>query len=223
MSEAIGQVLSFGVGVAISPIPIIAVVLMLSTPRARANGAGFLLGWVLGLCVVGAIALAVSGAADATDDAGPAAWVAWLKIVLGVLALGIGLRQWRGRPAPGAEAELPGWMTTIDRFTFVRSVAMGGVLSGINPKNLLLTVAAGAAIAGTGADTGTQVAALAVFVVIAALGPGIPVAIYFGLGARAREILDDLKAWMVAHNAAIMTVLFAVIGAKLVGDGIAAL
>jgi len=36
-------------------------------------------------------------------------------------------------------------------------------------------------------------------------------------------VLDDLKRWMGAHNAAIMTVLFLVFGAKLIGDGIAAL
>ena len=33
MGQAIGQVLSFGVGAALSPVPIIAVVLMLATPR----------------------------------------------------------------------------------------------------------------------------------------------------------------------------------------------
>ena len=33
MAEAIGQILTLGVGVALSPIPIIAVVLMLATPR----------------------------------------------------------------------------------------------------------------------------------------------------------------------------------------------
>jgi hypothetical protein len=44
MADAIGQVLSLGVGVALSPVPIIAVVLMLGTPRARANGPAFVLG-----------------------------------------------------------------------------------------------------------------------------------------------------------------------------------
>jgi Sap, sulfolipid-1-addressing protein len=48
MSDAIGQVLSLGVGVALSPVPIIAVVLMLGTPRARTNGPAFVLGWVIG-------------------------------------------------------------------------------------------------------------------------------------------------------------------------------
>jgi hypothetical protein len=44
MGEAIGQVLSFGVGVALSPVPIIAVVLMLGTPRARSPKIYFAMG-----------------------------------------------------------------------------------------------------------------------------------------------------------------------------------
>ena len=48
-------------------------------------------------------------------------------------------------------------------------------------------------------------------------------AIYFALGARAERVLDDLKSWMAAHNAAIMAVLCLVIGAKLIGDAITGL
>jgi Sap, sulfolipid-1-addressing protein len=55
MGQAIGGSLALAVGIAISPIPIIAVVLMLTTPRARANGPAFLAGWLLGLGIVGAM------------------------------------------------------------------------------------------------------------------------------------------------------------------------
>ena len=44
MGEAVGQVLPAAVGIALSPIPIIAVVLMLVTPRGKVNGIAFLLG-----------------------------------------------------------------------------------------------------------------------------------------------------------------------------------
>jgi len=223
MADAIGQVLAFGVGVALSPVPIIAVVLMLGTPRARSNGPAFLLGWVLGLAVVGTIVLVAAGGAGANEDAEPATWVDWLKIVLGVLLLLVAVRQWRGRPRGGDEAELPKWMRTIDTFTPGRSLAIASVLSGINPKNLLLTAGAAATIAQTGADTADQAVALAVFVLVGTLGVGVPVAIYFILGKRAKKLLDELKLWMGAHNAAIMTVLCLVIGAKLLGDGISGL
>ena len=61
------------------------------------------------------------------------------------------------------------------------------------------------------------------FVFVATLGPGAAVAIYFLLGERAKRILDELKLWMAAHNAAIMAVICLVIGAKLIGDGISGL
>ncbi|MEN3283567.1 MAG: hypothetical protein V7607_4707 [Solirubrobacteraceae bacterium] len=220
MSQAIGQVLSLAVGVTLSPVPIIAVVLMLGTPRARANGPLFLLGWVLGLSVVGAIALLAASGGDASEGGEPATWVGWVKLGLGVLLLFVAIRQWRGRPREGTEVALPKWMQTIDQFSPAKAFGMAALLSGINPKNLLLTLAAASAIAQTGIDAGEQAVALAVFVVIGTLGPAIPVGIYFVMGERAKHLLDGVMAWMGAHNAAIMAVLCPIIGTKLIGDAI---
>ena len=169
------------------------------------------------------IVLAVAGGAGADDGGEPATWVGWVKLVLGVLLLLVAVRQWRGRPRAGEAAALPKWMRTIDQFTPGRSFGIAAALSGINPKNLLLTVAAAAAIAQAGLDTGEQAITLGVFILVGTLGPAVPVAIYFALGERAEHLLDEMKAWMGAHNAAIMAVLCLVIGAKLIGDGISGL
>jgi hypothetical protein len=72
---------------------------------------------------------------------------------------------------------------------------MAALLSGINPKNLLLTVGAASAIAPAGISGGEQAIALAVCVVVETLGPGAPVAIYFAMGERAKDLLDGLKGW----------------------------
>jgi threonine/homoserine/homoserine lactone efflux protein len=223
VSQAIGQVLSFAVGVALSPIPIIGVVLMLGTPRARANGLAFIAGWVTGLAVLGTAVLLLAGGTDASNSGEPATWVDWLKLVLGVALLLVAVRQWRGRPAEGEAAELPAWMQAIDTFEPAKAAGVAVLLAAVNPKNLLLTVGAAAAIAQTGASAGAQAVALAVFVVIGTLGPGAPVALYFALGERSAEKLESLRTWMAAHNAAIMAVLCLVIGAKLIGDAIAGL
>lgn len=223
MNEAIGQALPFAVGVGLSPIPIVAIVLMLATPRARANGPAFLLGWLLGLAVVGGVVLLVSGSIDATDEDGPATWVSVLKLVLGALLVALGVKQWRGRPRGDEEAALPKWMTTIDHFGPVKAFEFGALLSGANPKNLLLTIGAAAAIAETGIEEGQEAIALAVFILIGSIGVGGPVVIFFALGERSRALLDGLKSWMAANNAVIMAVLILVIGAKLFGDGISGL
>jgi threonine/homoserine/homoserine lactone efflux protein len=223
MGDAIGQVLPFAVVVALSPIPIIGVVLMLGTPRARSNGPAFILGWLIGLSLAGTIVLLVASGANASESGEPATWVGVLKLVLGALLLLLGVKQWRNRPRGDADAALPGWMRTVDQFTPGRAVAMGVALSAINPKNLVLTIGAAAAIAESGIGAGDQAVALAVFVLVGTLGPGLPVAIYFLMGERAARTLDDLKEWMGHHNTAIMAVICLVIGAKLIGDGISAL
>jgi hypothetical protein len=74
-----------------------------------------------------------------------------------------------------------------------------------------------------GISTGQEIGTLAVLILIGSLSILAPVAIYFALGDRAATILGDLKDWMAANNAAIMTVLLLVLGAKLLGDGIAGL
>jgi threonine/homoserine/homoserine lactone efflux protein len=220
MGEAIGQLLPFAVGVAVSPMPIVAVVLMLVTRRARTNGPAFLLGWIVGIAVAGAIVLAIAGPTNASDSGQPASWVNWLKLVLGLLLLLVAVREWRGRPQEGDEAATPKWMGALDAFTPPKAAGAGVLLGTINPKNLLLIVGGAAAVAQTGISGGDQAIAWAVFTLIASIGVGAPVVIYFALGDRAAKLLDGLKTWMARNNTVIMAVLCLIIAVKLIGDAI---
>ena len=77
------------------------------------------------------------------------------------------------------------------------------MLSGANPKNLLLAVGGAAAIAGTGIS-GQQAIAYPVFgVLIGTLGVDMPVVIYFVMGERSEKLLGELKDWMSVQNAVI--------------------
>lgn len=223
MGEAIGQMLPSAVGVAISPIPIVAVVLMLVSARGRVNGPAFLIGWWVGVAAVGAIMLLVAGGAEATEEGEPATWVSVLELVLGLLLFLVALKQWRERPHEGKAAETPRWMSALDRFTPLKAAGAGVLLSGLNPKNLLLTVAGAAAIAQAGISTGQEAVALVVFVLIASIGVAVPIVIYFALGDRAGPLLERLMNWLGQNNAVIMAVLLLIIGVKLIGDAITGL
>lgn len=223
MGQAIGGSLPLAVGIALSPIPIIAVVLMLTSARARVNGPAFVLGWLVGLGIVGAIFLSLAGAGGASKSGAPATWVSWVKIGLGILLLLVAVRQFHGRPHGGDEPQMPKWMTTIDKITALGAIGLAAALSGVNPKNLLLAAGGAAAIAQTGISGAQQAIAYAVFAVIGTLGVGIPVGIYFAMGERSQELLGKLKDWMTQHNAVIMAVLCLIIAAKLIGDGISGL
>ena len=104
MGQGISEVLTFAIGVAISPVPIIAVILMLFSAKARVNGPMFLLGWILALGLVSGVVYALSDAADASTSSTASDTIAWGKIVFGVLFLLLAARNWRDRPEPGAEA-----------------------------------------------------------------------------------------------------------------------
>ena len=222
MGAAIGQSLPVAVGVLISPLPIVAVVLMLVTPRAKANAFSFLLGWLVAIYVLGTIVVLLAGAATPSDD--KPGWVAWVKIVLGVLLLLVAVRQWSSRPRGDAEPPTPKWMQAIDSMKPPAAAGLGALLGAVNPKNLLLVVSGAAAIsAAAPGSTGTQLGALVVFTVIASLGVIAPVVVYLAMGDRAATILDGLKTWMIHNNAVIMAILLLVIGAKMIGDGISSI
>jgi threonine/homoserine/homoserine lactone efflux protein len=220
MGQAIGNFLPSAVGVAISPLPIVAVVLMLVTTRGRQNGPAFVAGWWFGLGVVGAIVLAVADGANASTDSGPATWVDVLFLLLGLLLILVAAKQWRGRPHGAEEPPTPKWMGALDSFTPVKAGGAGVVLSALNPKNLLLAVAGAAAIAQTGISTGEQVVSYVIFVLIASIGVAAPVVIYFVMGDRSQRPLGELKTWLAHNNAVIMAVLLLIIGVKLIGNAI---
>jgi threonine/homoserine/homoserine lactone efflux protein len=223
MGPAIGASLPIAVGVLVSPMPIVAVVLMLVSRRARSNGLAFLVGWMVGIAVVGGVVVLLVGTGTSDDsDAGPATWASVVKLVLGLLLLLLAAKQWSGRPRDGATPPTPGWMSAIDSFTAVKAFGLAVGLGAVNPKNLLLVAPATTTIAAT-SSTGERLGALLVFVVIASIGVAAPLVVYLSMGARAARILDELRTWMTDNNATIMAVLLLVIAAKLVGDAIAAL
>ncbi|MFF4755431.1 GAP family protein [Streptomyces sp. NPDC002514] len=223
MGHAVGDVLGLAAGVAVSPLPIVAIILILATPRGRLGGPLFALGWLLGLALLGAIMLAVGSTGGTSTTKHPATWVGALKLALGLLLTLFGTRQWRRRPRDPSQAQLPKWMATLDRFTPVKILGLGLLLSAANLKNAPLTIAAGTSISAAGLPVPQQIGTLAVFVVIASLGVLAPLVVYLVMGERAKTILGNWRDWAAQHNVAVMAVLFFVLGLKLLGDGISIL
>jgi hypothetical protein len=221
VGQAIGNSIPLALGVAISPIPIIAVILMLLSKRAGVNSASFTLGWIVGIAGALTIVIAVAGSIGTTTDGTPSSGSSTTKIILGVLLIGLGFRDWRKRPRPGQPAPLPKWLRAMEDISPIKSLALGLALSAINPKNLIMIVGGGVAISQASASSGDRIVAAVVFVVIAASTVILPMVLKWSLGVRAQPTLDSLKAWLEANNATVMAVLFLVIGIVLIGKGMA--
>ena len=222
MSEAVGEVVAFGIGVALSPAAVIAAVLMLVGPGGRARAAVFALTWALSLAVVGTVTLLLADGVGASDGGGPADWVIVAQVVLAVLLVLLAAGQWRGRLREGAAAEMPRWMQKVDGLTTTKAIVMAVFLAAGKPKNLLLTIGAAVAIAELGVPAGEQASALVAFVLLGTLAPAAPLALSLLLREHSTSALRDLRAWMVRENATIVGLLCLVFAAKLLGDALSA-
>ena len=94
---------------------------------------------------------------------------------------------------------------------------------GANPKNLALTLAAAASIAEAGLDQADEAIAIAVFVALGSVTVAGAVLSYLVDAERAARPLDAIKRFMSDNNAVIMMVVLLLLGAKLLGDGLAVL
>jgi hypothetical protein len=163
-------------------VPIIAVILILGTPKARSNGPAFAAGWVLGLVAVSTVVVLVASGSD-DPDSGTSTAVGIVEVAIGALFL----------------------------------------LSGVNPKNPGPHAGRRRHIAQAGLDGGGTVVAIAVFVIIGSLTVAGPVVFYAAGSSRAAGPLESIKEFMADHNAVIMMVVLLVLGAKVLGQGIAGL
>ena len=221
LDDAIGGLLPAAVAVALSPIPIVAVVVVLGAPRARTAGPAFALGWIAGLLAVSVVVVLLVGSASDPDSDDPG--VNWLKLGIGIVFLLMAAKQWTKRPRPGREPEVPGWMATIGSATAPRAALLGMALSGANPKNLALTLTAAASIAEAGLDTTDTAIAVAAFTALGSVTVAGSVLFYLLAGDRAARPLAAVKQFMADNNAVIMMVVLLLLGAKLLGDGLAGL
>ncbi len=220
MASAVGQLLPFGVGVAVSPIPIIAVILMLMSHRDAAAGLAFALGWIAGITLVTLVALVVTSESSEGKASSGSTGAAVAQLILGIAFVALAVMQWRKR---GANGSPPKWMAALERVGPAWAAGLGLVMSAANPKNLLLSVSAGLAIGAAALSAAGEVVAVAIFVALASITIGGPVAYYLVSSAKARVTLQSWRSWLTTNNAAVIAVVLLVIGTSQLGKAITGL
>ncbi|WP_067457557.1 GAP family protein [Actinomadura macra] len=219
MGEVIRALLPLTLGVAISPIPIIAVIALLLTPRARDAALGFLAGWTVGIVAATTLLVVIANVIGMNSDTGePKSPVSWIVLLLGVLVLTIAAREWTSRRT--GRHDVPG---LLDDLSPVKAAQRGLLLSIINPTNALMFVAAGIVVSQGLLSIGEEVVAVAVFSILAACGVAVPVIVYLVDAERWRPRLDALRAWLEPNSRTVVSVLLLVIGVVLLGQGIGGL
>ena len=205
------------VGVALSPIQIATVVsILLSSHVHRASA--FLLGWSAGILAIGLLILFIPGLRMLNGDPTPLA--GWLRIFLGVGLIVVAWRKWKHRPSTQQAAKPPRFMAKIEAFSPGKILALGIALSMLNPKVFVLTSASAMTIYESRLLPKEELVALIVYTAIASLSVFAPIAFVWLRRDKARRVLNDLEAWLLANNTAVTVSLLAVFAVLIIGGGL---
>jgi len=218
-----GEVLPLALVVTLSPLNVLPVILLLFTKKPLLSASCFLAGFIIGVAAVLTAGVLIADAVDLSGSSSDATWVAVVKLVLGLYLLVAAARKYRGRPRRGEEEQMPRRMEAIAGFSPGKSLDAGLLLGALNPKNLVVGLAAAATIAHGALTRGQQIAVIAAYVVVAALGVAGPIVVTLVLGERSHEVLDRWKSWLGRNSATVMAALFALFGVVLIGQAVAAL
>lgn len=221
MLDVIAELLPLAVALALSPLAIASVVLMLLSSRPRAASIAFLIGFVLAVIVVAAAGYLLASVLPHDGETSISA--PFLLIALGIAAIVLAVRQWRTRPRPGDELELPGWIAKVEGITTSSAFVMGAFFGGIKPKNLLLSVSVGVSLEATAVTTGEAAIVVLVVALVAALPIMVPVVLALVALDRLRGALDRLRAWLVQNNSAMVGSILLLVGVLLAAKGLGGL
>ncbi len=221
MGLELAEFVILGLGIAFSPMPVSAILLMALAADGVRTSVAFLIGWVLGICaalVVFAWLSTLLPPTPTTPDR--VSWAAPLG--LGVILVAFGtLNALRNRRA-AAGAGLPRWLSSIDKLTPGRAVVGGFLFAAFRPKNLVLTAAAGLLLSAT-EHIAQFVLGAAVFAVVAASSMALPVlAVVFG-GSSVQTGLARTRSWLLRHVRTITSGTAVLLGFALVAVGISRL
>ena len=200
------------IGIAASPFGVVPAILLLFTPTPRANAGAFLLGWAGGV-LAGFLLMAWASDLAGARESGPL--FAPLRLIAGGALIVLAARQWRNR----SKAEVPGWMTNLAQSTPAASLRLGLLLSLANPKVLLLSAAGGLSVAGQP----DIYRAAVLFSAVASALVAAPLLVHLAAGEKAMAPLGRVRTWLIRHNGAIVGIVLAIIGAKLMTAGLEAL
>ena len=201
-------------------INIIASILLLISPAPLVKASSYVVGFVFGLACVLWVVLALSGSLGLGSSSGSTRGVGIGRLVLGAILVLAGIRKFRSRPTVGAPATMPRWISGITELSALKACALGVGAGAANPKNLAVALATGVSISEAGLPWGQDALVIIIFVLISVVGVTAPVGTMVVSGNRASAPLTGWRTWLAQNNAAMVAVLFVVLGFIVIGNGI---
>ena len=209
-----GVMIGLGVAMALQPLPVLAIVVLLSVERGVRKAWAFCLGEFVVMFGIGAAAVALQFGTS-QESASRAASLVTLAAGAILLVLGSWLILQSGR---AGDVKEPSWLAKLDQMD-----PWPAFLLGLFLPTYVIAIAAGAHIAGTHPGATAAVAGMLVFLVVGMSTVYTPIVLAQLAPARSGPARTRLHDWLVRDWRRVGAVLLLVVGAFLIGKGALAL
>lgn len=211
----IGELLSPAIGIAISPFPIVGLILILLSQRAKESSLFYMLGWLLGNGVVYVVAaFLLHTASEASGD--PSTRQKIVRLFFSAILIFFAVKKFVQRPKKGEEAKVPKWFQKVEDIKPKGAFSLGLMLSAANPKNVLFGISAGVSVGSLSLSNGQLWGSLLLFIGIAGFTVYLPTILFSIKGTAIHQQLTQLKTWLMQNNALIMSLLMLFIGINMI-------
>lgn len=197
--------------IALSPFALIPAVLLLLADNPRRLALAFLAGWSGGLLVLTSVAV---GLADVVEAWQAPEWIVWIRGVVGVVLIGLGLRGLLSR----GSSDGSGWASRLIGITARKALSLGLLLVLANPKVIALAAAGGIGIGYASSSIVDEAINVVLFAAIASLGVAVPLLTHISAGERAEGWLRSAEGFLERRGNQFMGIVMTLIGVYLLAD-----
>lgn len=222
MLEVVVAALPSAIAIAISPLPVVTVIIMLMAPRGARLAGAFYAGWASGILVTASVFALLAASLPDTLPASVEQVLGVVAVIVGIGLVGLAWIQLRRRPA-GQSPALPVWLSRVDAMVAPAALGLAFILIAVNPKNVLVAGAAGTVIGRSDLPILIQVASAIVFAIGASSTVLLPVLLALWAPRTASQLLMRLRRWLTRHNAVITAVVLGALGIVVIISGISLL
>lgn len=209
-----------GIGIALNPAAVIAIILILTRTRSTRSGAAFLAGWVSGLILLVILpSLVIMEALRRVM--GVSAWLpAWAWLVIGGALLAAAVLSLRDRARGMTAPATPRWQSLLAGNSASRVFGLGVTLSLASLRNVVLLAAAVALISNADLALRGVLVASAVFLVASSLGVLAPLLVALLGGDRSTSLLETGGDWLQRNLIWLKIIVLAAVGAGMLLHGL---
>jgi Sap, sulfolipid-1-addressing protein len=204
-----------GVAIAVDPLPLSGFMILLPSKRGVRKGAAFIFGWLASLAIVVAVTVAATGNNPPKSNTAPSLAALAVKIAIGVVLVGVAVRQRRRMGRPKKPKKPPKWQAGVDNMSPWFAMALAPLLQ---PWGLI--AAGSATVVQAKLSSPATYLALLLFCV---LGTSTYIALELYAGFRpdsAQRFLSSIRSWIDNNTDQVIIVGSLILGFWLIGNSL---